>query len=58
MTLELQASSSEMRPHGKRKGKSGATKRQMHNQDKKYGHKSVHTVRTKRVVKKVYPQSI
>ena len=41
-----------MRPHGKRKGKSGATKRQMHNQDKKYGHKSVHTVRTKRVVKK------
>ena len=41
-----------MRPHGKRKGKSGATKRQMHNQDKKYGHKSEHTVRTKRVVKK------
>ena len=36
-----------MRPHGKRKGKSGAIKRQMHNQDKKYGHKSVHTVRTK-----------
>ena len=32
-----------MRPHGKRKGKSGATKRQMHNQDKKYGHKSAHS---------------
>ena len=46
-----------MRPHGQRKGKSGATKRQMHNrrqkvrtqkcahsQDKKSGQKSVSTI--------------